>query len=894
MTQSLELTQASRPRACAHVEGHQVRQLSDGWQAAATPPDLRSDPAQLDDLNWFPARVPGTAAAALRDAGAWRHGLDRDFDAEDWWFRTSFHAPPAAEGEEVVLHLEGIATVAEVYLNGERVLESDSMFAAHALDVGALLRGENELTIRCRALAPLLRERRRPRARWRSRLVAHGNLRFFRTMLLGRAPGFAPGPAAVGPWRGARLEIRRRLVVEELALRASVSGKEGRLTVRACLRSLDGAQPVAAEIELTSSSGAWRAPLALTERGDAVDVQGDLVVPEVSLWWPHTHGEPALYDARLIVSGRDGSLIVDGGRIGFRSLAFGASEDHDVEVDGVDLHVNGVPVFARGCVWTPVDAVGMAPSPASLRAALDQVRDAGMNLVRIPGTSAYEEEAFHDLCDELGVLVWQDFMFANLDYPISDDAFRAAVTHEAGQVLGRLACRPSLAVVCGNSEVEQQVAMLGLDPSIGRGELFGELLPTLVRESGSDALYVPSAPWGGDLPFRPDRGVSNYYGVGGYRRPLEDARRAEVRFAAECLAFSNVPDETAIEEMLPDAPGGLVVHDPRWKAGVPRDSGSGWDFEDVRDHYLELLFGVQPAELRRVDHERYLELSRVLTGEVMAEVFGEWRRAGSPCSGGLVLWLRDIVPGAGWGVIDERGEPKVAYHHLRRALAPVAVWMTDEGLAGVHAHVANDRPTPLLARLRIALYRDFEHRVGEAEEMIELAPHSVRRWDVEALLGRFVDAAWAYRFGPPAQDLIVASLEAHRQGGELLSQSVRFPAGRPLASEHGSDLGLAASARVLDDGVTQVSVRTTRFAYGVRVCVPGFRASDDAFSVEPAGERSVLLSPCEDGAVFGGGWLTAVNLRGRVRVATAEQADSSPVDGVQPDAVHATLEGRSS
>jgi len=871
-----------------------VRQLSDGWQAAATPPDLCSDPAELDEVGWFPAHVPGTAASALRDAGVWRQGVARDFDAEDWWFRTSFDAPPAAHGEEVVLCLDGIATVAEVYLNGQRVLESDSMFARHALDVGALLHGENQLTIRCRALAPLLRERRRPRARWRSRLVADGNLRFFRTMLLGRAPGFAPGPAAVGPWREVRLERRRRVVVEGLALRASVCGEEGRLTVRACLRTLEGAQPVAAEIELASSSGAWRAPLALTERGDAVDLQGELVVPGVSLWWPHTHGEPALYEARLIVSRPNGSLIVDAGRIGFRSLTFGRSQDHDVEVDGIDLHVNGVSVFARGCVWTPVDAVGMAPSPASLRTALDQVRDAGMNLVRIPGTSAYEEEAFHDLCDELGVLVWQDFMFANLDYPISDDAFYAAVEHEARQVLGRLACRPSLAVVCGNSEVEQQVAMLGLDPSLGRGELFGELLPALVRESDTDALYVPSAPCGGDLPFRPDRGVSNYYGVGGYRRPLEDARRAEVRFAAECLAFSNVPDEPAIEEMLPNAPGDLVVHHPRWKAGVPRDSGSGWDFEDVRDHYLELLFGVRPAELRRVDHERYLELSRVLTGEVMGEVFGEWRRAGSPCSGGLVLWLRDIVPGAGWGVIDHRGEPKVAYHHLRRALAPVAVWTTDEGLGGVHAHVANDRPTPLTARLRVALYRDFEHPVGEAEEMIEMAPHDVRHWDVEALLRRFVDAAWAYRFGPPAQDLIVASLEADREGGELLSQSVRFPAGRPLASEPGDGLGLAATARVLDEGDVHVSVRTARFAYGVRVCAPGFRASDDAFPVEPAGERSVLLSPRDDGAVFAGGWLTAVNLRGRIKFSAQEQAHSSPVAGVQSDAVHATLDGTSS
>jgi beta-mannosidase len=380
-------------------------------------------------------------------------------------------------------------------------------------------------------------------------------------------------------------------------------------------------------------------------------------------------------------------------------------------------------------------------------------------------------------------------------------------------------------------------------------------------------VYVPSAPCGGDLPFRPARGVANYYGVGGYRRPLEDARRAEVRFAAECLAFSNVPDESAIEEMLPGAIGGLAVHHPQWKAGVPRDAGTGWDFEDVRDHYLALLFDLDPGELRRVDHERYLELSRAVTGEVMAEVFAEWRRGGSPCGGGLVLWLRDLAPGAGWGVIDHRGEPKVAYHHLRRALAPVAVWTIDEGLGGVVAHVANDRPSAFVGRLRVALYRDFEQRVEETQEIVELAPHSAQQWDIEALLGHFVDASWAYRFGPPQQNLIVVSLEADgREDTALISQTMRLPAGRPATAVPAARLGLQASATNLPDGMLRLHVRTCRLAYGVRVHIPGFTPADDAFSVEPGGERVIHLTPGTADTSFVGGALTALNLRGRVGV----------------------------
>jgi beta-mannosidase len=858
--------------ARARVEGHERRALTHGWEAAATPAEAAVE--SPEPATWWPARVPGTAADALSQAGAWQPGEPHDFDAEDWWFRTSFDAEPAGPGEQVVLLLEGIATVAEVHLNGERVLDSDSMFAAHALDVGSLLRDRsNELTICCRGLAPRLRARRRPRARWGTRLVADGNLRFFRTMLLGRAPGFAPDPPAVGPWRDVALERRRRVVVDALALRPRVDRADGRLAVEASLHQFGDATQPSVEIELSRGSQTWSTPLAVTTDDGAVRCTGELTVPDVALWWPHTHGEPATYEVRLLIGEEAERISIDAGHVGFRELAAGPGPAHDVLEHGLDLHLNGTRVFARGCVWTPIDAVGLAPSPVQLRAALEQVRDAGMNLLRIPGTSVYESAAFHDLCDELGLLVWQDFMFANLDYPIADPAFRETVTDELRETLADVAGRPSLAVLCGNSEIEQQVAMLGLEPSLGRGELFGELIPQLVRESGIDAIYVPSAPCGGDLPFRTDRGVSNYYGVGGYMRPLQDARRAQVRFAAECLAFSNVPVEATVEEMLPDAPGQLVVHHPRWKQGVPRDSGSGWDFEDVRDHYLQLLFELDPVELRRVDHERYLELSRAVSGEVMAEVFGEWRRAASPCGGGLVLWLRDLAAGAGWGIVDHRGEPKVAYHHLRRALAQVAVWTTDEGLNGVSVHVANDRPEPLQARLRVSLYRDLELQTHEAAETIELPGRSNAAYDVEQLLGHFVDASWAYRFGPPPHDLLVASLERQgEQGNELVSQSIRFPAGRPVSPESAERLGLAAEAETLADGTVRVRLQSRRFAYGVRLHVAGFTSDDDAFSIEPQGERVVLLRPRELTGDFSGGALTALNLEGRVRIQVGESA----------------------
>ncbi|HTU96526.1 MAG TPA: hypothetical protein VMF14_11850 [Solirubrobacteraceae bacterium] len=816
--------------------------LDAGWEVAPSPPGACGGPGDLDALRWRPARVPGTVAGALGEAAA-----DRDLDAEDWWFRCAFDAAPAGEGEEVVLRLGGLATIAEVYLNGALVLESDSMFLEHTVDVSALLRRANELAICCRALGPRLAERRKPRARWRTRLVTDGNLRFHRTMLLGRAPGFAPGPPVVGPWRPATLERRTGCVLDRVALRARPDGEDGgRLTCRVTARALPGAAlPPALELTLPGGPSTSVALDPVTGRGE-----GCLTVGGVARWWPHTHGEPVLHDVTL----RAGEAVLHRARVGFRDLR----AQGDLEADGLGLRINGVAVFARGAVWTSGDLRAPGGDPGTLRAALQRVVAGGMNMLRVPGIGAYESDLFYDLCDELGILVWQDFMFANLDYPESDDAFMAAVEREVRQVLDRLGGRPAPAVLCGGSEVAQQVAMLGLDPALAEGSLYHDLLPRLVCEADIDAPYVPSTPWGGDLPFRTDRGVANYYGVGAYRRPLKDARLAEVKFAAECLAFANLPDG---------------VTDPA--TGVPRDAGADWDFADVRDHYLQLLYSVDPAALRQADPDRYVELSRAVSGEVMAEVLGEWRRAGSPCQGALLLWLRDLDPGAGWGVLDHQGRPKAAFSHLARALAPVAVWSTDEGLGGVDVHIANDRSSALTARLRVALYQGFEHLAEEAVLNVELAAHGALTCGIEQLLGRFVDVSWAYRFGPPAQDLIAISLET--PDGELVSQAFRYPVGRPLETAGAGELGLTAVVEPGGEGL-RVRVAARRFAHGVRVAAPGRLPDEDCFGVEPGRSRVITLAPAGPAGTSAAPiTVTALNLDGPLAVPAPAQSAAGAV-----------------
>ncbi|HEY5390154.1 MAG TPA: hypothetical protein VIJ83_06315 [Solirubrobacteraceae bacterium] len=823
--------------------------MSDGWQVAACPDGERVEAGSIAALEWSRAQVPGTVA------GPFSWDVDAaSVDGRDWWYRCAFEAEAVGPQEQVVLVFEGLATLAEVYLNGRLVLESESMFEVSRIDAGSLLEPLNELAICFRALAPRIAEPRRPRARWRSALVADQGLRFQRTMLIGRATGFASGPPVVGPWRPVRLERHRLLGVESLELRPRLRDDgSGVLAIAARFHEVAGAVE-AAFIEVSGHGQTQRAQLELAN----ARARGEVALADVALWWPHTHGTPSLYDVRLGVRLDGHDVDINCGRIGFRALEAASS----IADDGLRLRVNGVEVFTRGAVWTPVDALGARPGSAGPRAALERMRDAGMNLVRVPAVGAYETRAFHDACDELGLLLWQDFMFAGLDYPQEDAAFVEAVRSEAQEVMANLAGRPSLAVICGSSELAQQPAMLGLELDPACEPLFAEVLPDVAAAAGADAIYIPTTPWGGALPFRPDRGLAHYYGVGGYLRPLSDARASGVRFASECLALANVPERSAIEQI---APGAGAFARASWKRGVPYDAGSASDSEDVRDHYLRELFGADPVALRTLDHERYLELSAALTGELMAEVLGEWRRGASACSGALIHWLSDLRPGAGWGILDHDGTPKAAYHHVRRALAPLAIWSTDEGLSGILIHVANDGPESVRARLRLALYRDGEINVGEAQRDLDLGAHSTQALDAEELLGRFADVSWAYRFGPPAQDVVAATLTS-RDTGEQLAQSFRLPAGRPLEREPAAVLG--ASATLEEEGEAGVSIETRRFLYGVRVEVPGCAPSDDAFSVEPGGRRSVALR----GVPQSGGSITALNLRGRLPISSVRKS----------------------
>ena len=375
--------------------------------------------------------------------------------------------------------------------------------------------------------------------------------------------------------------------------------------------------------------------------------------------------------------------------------------------------------------------------------------------------------------------------------------------------------------------------MLGLPEARWKGPLTETLLADISAEVSPDVAYVPNSPCGGAQPFFANEGIAHYYGVGAYLRPLEDARRANVRFAAECLAFSNVPQQETLDAHLPARPG----HDPRWKARVPRDRGAGWDFEDVRDHYLKLLYGQDPAGLRYADPGRYLDLSRVVTGEVMEATFGEWRRTASPCAGALVWTFRDLLPGAGWGVIDSTGEPKPAWYALKRAFRPIQIVMSDEGTNGVVLHVINESDVARDLILSIACLRAGRTLVVSGRRELSLNARAALEIPATDLFGAFFDATYAYRFGPPSHDVTVARL-ADAQTGVIIAEAFHFPLGRSgVASPPEIDATLEGSAA--DGWFLRLTARS--FAQSVHIADAAFRPEDDWFHLAPGADRIIAL-----------------------------------------------------
>ena len=789
-----------------------------------------------------------TIASAMREGGLLDLDAPPAFDAHDWWVGCKLAEPTSFEepADENPVHpltqrltFDGLASVVDVWWNSVWLGRSNNMFVPWSADVERHER--DELLLCSRAMTPRLAPRR-PRARWRSRLLESQEWRWHRTSHLGRMPGVGPRVPAVGVWQPIRLSDTRFGMIDESDLVPSHDGQCGRLRVR--ITGTSAAPVTMARL----TCGAASCALHVAHHGHQFVISGEWTDEAVEPWVPHTHGAPRTYDAALQLEMDGERRTVALGRVGFREHSF------HVSAQGAWLRIGDGEVFLRGTCWTPHDWARLETIDAQFEGDLPLLKAAGINLVRFSGAFTYPTARMLSLCDEHGLCVWHDLMFSVLDYPRDDEAFlvdvRAEVQHVARVARGHV----SVLVLCGASEVEQQAVMMGVPAAECRHALFHDHIASMVHEAAPELPYWPGTPTAGALPTQLTAGTAHYFGVGAYLRTLDDARRAAVRFATECLAFANLAEPASPSfaqaspepRATPSAADAVAVH-------VNRDGGASWDFADTRDHYAAQLARVDVASLRSMPVDRYAAFGRAAVANAIARTMQEFRRLGSPTRGAITWLWRDPWPGAGWGMVDYDGYPKSAWYGMARASRPIAIAATDEGLDGVYAQAWNDSDGDVRGTLHVRLISSDGAVVLSGQSPLELKAHSAACVACDLVLGAFTDSTNAYRFGVPKHVAVHVAWTADSETAVRLDGIGTFDDQVLIDDDvlplHGdylsatSEGALHANLVQHDDQRLIVHVSSERPQYFVRAAAAGWRCDEGYFALTPGVTRTIRAVP---------------------------------------------------
>ncbi|HEY1129411.1 MAG TPA: hypothetical protein VGF12_08415 [Roseateles sp.] len=686
--------------------------LHDGWQMAEVPEGLDGPAlAALPADAWLPAAVPGTAHGALLAAGRipdpfyGRNEADVRWVGERRWaWRLGFEAGELALKEDLVF--EGLDTYCAVWLNGERLLVSDNMFVPQRVDVRERLKpGRNELLL---CFEPALARARDVEAVQGKRQLWNGDSARLHVRKAQYHFGWDWGPELIvaGPWRA----VRRHgwsARIEDLSMRSELGAGMATLRVEAQLEGEGGR----CEFELLDPEGRSVATQAVPTSGRA-RASATLVVADPRLWWPRGLGGQPLYTLVARVLDGERMLAESRRRVGLRTLRL-VQEPVDGEV-GSSFHfeVNGQALFAGGANWIPDDNLLERITPARYRERVGQAAAANMNMLRVWGGGIYEHEAFYEACDEQGLLVWQDFMFACGLYP-ANAAFMSSVRAEAEAAVKRLRHHACLALWCGNNEdymLAESVGLAGPGVPAERFEaraLYEGLLPEVCAALDPDRPYWPGS------PFTPadasGQGVKSSDATVGDRHswevwhqqmlPYQRYGDVQARFVSE-FGMQSHPSLALFESVLPPAERFPESRTVQWhnKAG----SAAGPDGHRRLAVYLADNLRVGPT---LADHVYATQFVQAEAMRVAYQDFRRrWQRPGARAVGGALVWqLNDCWPVTSWALIDASGAVKPAWHAVRRAMDMLAVAVRLEA-GGARLAVMNGAMAPAAVKLQLRVF----------------------------------------------------------------------------------------------------------------------------------------------------------------------------------------------
>jgi beta-mannosidase len=749
--------------------------LHHGWQLAC--PRWLVPPARLgcSRLDWLDASVPGHVHTDLLAAGVIADPFARLFelgcqwvDAESWTYRLKFSFTPDDALPRRVLRFDGLDTVARVWLDGEKLAEHDNMFVPLELDVTERLTpGPHELSVEFEPAAAVGRERR---ARYfASEGLKENVVRFDEGAFVRKAQymyGWDWGPRLVsaGIWRPVTLLEHAGRLVDVLV--EQTHRDDGTVELR-FWSEVEGAGAVEHEVE--GVPGVFR-------DGDVVRLE------EPALWWPTGFGPQTLLRvaSRLVSTGERSVLDERTLRIGLRRVRLVREPDRYGE--SFELEVNGRRVYCFGANWIPDDSFPSRVSRAELRARLVKARELNMNMLRVWGGGLYESDDFYAACDELGLLVWQDFPYACSYYPEDPDSLKAA-RREARENVQRLRHHPSLVLWCGNNE-NRTMFESGWDdktrhpPRYYGEKIFEGVLPQVLAELDPSRPYIPTSPWGGALANDGGTGDQHYWDVWHGRGDWKFYADSTARFASE-FGFASAPGARAWAKIMPamPAPGELSVHDAnaRWHDKTLKGLDTFVAFVEL--HY--------PAAKNL---EEWTYFSQLNQRDALRFGIEHFRRS-EFCKGALVWQLNDCWPVQSWAVIDSEGDDKAAAFELRRLFAPAlaSVVITESEVTLV---VVLDNATERLSQPAVLEARSLlDGRVlARAAANVELSPGE-RRVAVELDVSEY----------EPRETLVTASF-AGTTTCRLLSEpkDARFAAPDLRARLEPGGVELRSDAPVVD------------------------------------------------------------------------------------------------
>lgn len=608
---------------------------------------------EVGQLASLPAIVPGCIHTDLLAAGRIPDPFQRDntrtlhwIDERDWRYTRHFDVSEALlQHPSVELVCDGLDTLASVSINGQQLAEVDNMFRTWRLDVRkALVVGSNTIEIVFHSMLPHAKERQ---AKAPHSLTRGGS--WVRKAAYMSGWDWAPVLRSCGIWRDIRVEAcdcgriadfaafqQHRAGAVELQLQLDVERfGNHKLQARA----------------VVSGHGMHRT-VALPLEQDALQATAELQIDDPKLWWPNGMGEQPLYQVQVALIDGDGRVIdTRTQRIGLRQVKLIAdSKEHPLQ-----LEINGVPFFAKGSNWVPPDSFPSRVTKAKLEGLMRLAVGTNMNILRFWGGGYYEEDALYELCDELGLLVWLDFKFANSSFPVFDARWMDNVRHEIRDNVRRLRHHPCIAVWSGNNEVG---TLLGKDWSDGHfpqsayDALFKKLIPDELHAQFPTAQYTPGSPyagdthdwdvWHGNAPFESYEGVHGFmteFGFQSFPAP------------ASVDAFTDAEDRLSANSRV------LKFHQ--------RD-GSGHGNQMIVDAVHTYL-----GQPRSFDDMLLLsQIAQAYAVQIGAE---HWRRD-YPRSTACIYWqYNDCWPSISWASIDYYNRPKALQYVIRRSYAPVLV-----------------------------------------------------------------------------------------------------------------------------------------------------------------------------------------------------------------------------